>query len=481
MNPAKAANTLAPYAAAAIGQQFGHGENKNEAAQILGYFALGATLAYINGSSPASGGSAAVAAEKAAQYLAQQYDDGQTARDPITGEFNANLLPEHIKEEIKSTTGVIASIVGATGDGGSALGAQIGGVIGQNAVENNFYLTENALAKTSREVRNIYKVLKDKVHKECQGGRIQECRQDVKRIIAFAQDTRFSGSYKDLQIESMQFLSDNPKILADYLTAQYEKLSREDKSILHRYITPGAEIVGGASGIVISVKGGAATCAQTFGLTCGAAAVGLASSSDHLITGLSNFGKKASEQRPTVTVQGLKKLGLSEQAANYVQLAVDTLSVGKAGMVGTTGASKVNNLKGVKHTDISKEAPAINEKVSNRNNPSTSNNLNAQAALRAKLSGLQGAQKSAVRITKLPDGRIRYYDKEVPSKKAGYTRGASFVTEYNPNNGHVRQWMENYDKNGNVIQVHPKSINGQVVSGQHYPPTGHEINQGIKK
>ncbi|KLT73121.1 hypothetical protein PL75_04235 [Neisseria arctica] len=41
--------------AAAIGQQFGHGENKNEAAQILGHFALGATLAYINGSSPALG------------------------------------------------------------------------------------------------------------------------------------------------------------------------------------------------------------------------------------------------------------------------------------------------------------------------------------------------------------------------------------------------------------------------------------------
>ncbi|UOO87163.1 VENN motif pre-toxin domain-containing protein [Neisseria arctica] len=145
-----AANTLAPYAAAAIGQQFGHGENKNEAAQILGHFALGATLAYINGSSPASGGSAAVAAEKAAQYLAQQYDDGQTARDPITGEFNANLLPEHIKDEIKAATGAIAAVVGATGDGGSALGAQIGGVIGQNAVENNFSLSDFGISPNAQ-------------------------------------------------------------------------------------------------------------------------------------------------------------------------------------------------------------------------------------------------------------------------------------------------------------------------------------------
>ena len=80
----------------------------------------------------------AEAAETAAQYLARQYDDGQTARDPVTGEFNPNLLPESVKEEIRATTGAIASIVGATGDGGAALNVQISGVIGKNAVENNY-------------------------------------------------------------------------------------------------------------------------------------------------------------------------------------------------------------------------------------------------------------------------------------------------------------------------------------------------------
>ncbi|UOO80754.1 VENN motif pre-toxin domain-containing protein [Uruburuella testudinis] len=132
-----AANTLAPYASAAIGRQFGHGADKNEVAQAVSHFALGATLAYINGGNALSGGSAAVAAEKAAIYLSRQYDDGQTARDPVTGEFNPNLLPESVKDEIKSTTGVIAALVGATGDGGAALNTQIAGVIGQNAVENN--------------------------------------------------------------------------------------------------------------------------------------------------------------------------------------------------------------------------------------------------------------------------------------------------------------------------------------------------------
>ena len=143
-----AANTLAPYAAAAIGKRFGHGEHKNEAAQAIGHFMLGAALAYANGADPLAGGSAAVAAERAAEYLAKQYDDGKTAIDPITGKFNPNLLPEHIKEEIKAQTGAVASVVGAAGGSlkgsGSTNGnsnalfnAQVGGVLGQNAVENN--------------------------------------------------------------------------------------------------------------------------------------------------------------------------------------------------------------------------------------------------------------------------------------------------------------------------------------------------------
>ncbi|MFD1245790.1 hypothetical protein ACFQ3H_11575, partial [Paralysiella testudinis] len=135
-----AANTLAPYAAASIGSTVGHGENKNETAQAVGHFILGATLAYVNGADPLAGGSATLAAEKTAQYLTQQYNDGKTAIDPNTGEFNPNLLPEPIKAEIRSVTGAIASVVGATGDGGAAFNAQVAGVIGQNAVENNDFL-----------------------------------------------------------------------------------------------------------------------------------------------------------------------------------------------------------------------------------------------------------------------------------------------------------------------------------------------------
>ncbi|HEZ7621994.1 TPA: hemagglutinin repeat-containing protein, partial [Neisseria meningitidis] len=326
-----AVNAAAPYASEAIGRTFGHGENKNETAQAVGHFLLGAAIARVNGGNFAAGGSAAVAAEKAAEHLAQQYNDGKTAIDPQTGEFNANLLPEHIKEEIKSKSGVIASLTGAA-VGGTPVDAQTGGAVGQNAVENNLYLTSEALKKDEQTARKIYSVIKEQVKHECSSkGRITECRQNIGRIIEFTQDKRFDSRFKDLKKESLYYLNQHPDLVASYLKAEYEKLDREDKSILHRYISPGAEIVSGSLGVVLSGVAGGGSCAETFGLGCAAALVGVTSSYDHVITGTKNFGKKASEQRPTITVQTLKQLGLSEQAAEYVQFSIDLFSVGKSG------------------------------------------------------------------------------------------------------------------------------------------------------
>jgi filamentous hemagglutinin len=84
---------------------------------------------------------------------------------------------------------------------------------------------------------------------------------------------------------------------------------------------------------------------------------------------------------------------------------------------------------------------------------------------------LQKAQTISQRIEKLPDGRIRYYTKEIPSKTLGRTKGASHVTEFNPETGQVRSWQECYDQMGNVNRVHPKNIDGQDLISQHYPPT----------
>jgi filamentous hemagglutinin len=146
-----AANTLAPYAANIIGEKFGHGEDKNKAAQLASHAILGATLAYLNGGNPAAGGSAAVASEAAADYFANQYNDGKTAINPETGKFDANLLPENVKSSIRDLTAAIGAVVGGT-VGDSASNAQLAGVIGQNAVENN-YLTSKQISQYNAEMK----------------------------------------------------------------------------------------------------------------------------------------------------------------------------------------------------------------------------------------------------------------------------------------------------------------------------------------
>lgn len=130
-----ASNTLAPYAAQVIGQQFGYGEDKNTAAQMVSHAILGATLAYVNGGNPAVVGSAAVASEAAATYFTNQYKDDARYQNE-KGEFIPNLLPEDVKTQIRDLTAAIGAVAGGT-VGDSAFNAQIAGVVGQNAVENN--------------------------------------------------------------------------------------------------------------------------------------------------------------------------------------------------------------------------------------------------------------------------------------------------------------------------------------------------------
>ncbi len=103
--------------------------------------------------------------------------------------------------------------------------------------------------------------------------------------------------------------------------------------------------------------------------------------------------------------------------------------------------------------------------------------VNAGAALRSKLSALESAQQGAARTRTLPDGRVRYYGPETPATNPGPTRGASYVTEHNPQTGQVRSWMESYDQSGNINRVRPKMIDGQQVQSQHHPPTARELGQ----
>lgn len=173
------------------------------------------------------------------------------------------------------------------------------------------------------------------------------------------------------------------------------------------------------------------------------------------------------------TIELLTRYPDSVQAAlkgfvnqSIVNAAIAVLTFGIAEKIGATGP---------KGNAGQTSGEATNNQNGTTSGTSAASNANAQAALKAKLSGLQKAQQSAVVTKTLPDGRVRYYTQEVQARTDGPTRGASFVTEYNPSTGSTRQWMESYDHSGKVIRVHPKSIDGRPVNAQHYPPTGAEL------
>jgi hypothetical protein len=118
-------------------------------------------------------------------------------------------------------------------------------------------------------------------------------------------------------------------------------------------------------------------------------------------------------------------------------------------------------------------------KVTNRKEllgSKTPSNVNAQHALKEKFKDLQTAQSRAIKVRELPDGRIRYYSKEVPASSFGKTRGAAYVTEYNPKNGSVKSWYENFGHDSKVVRINVKKIDGKEVIGQHYPKTEKEIS-----
>ena len=186
--------------------------------------------------------------------------------------------------------------------------------------------------------------------------------------------------------------------MADYLKAEYEKLDAEDKSILRRYISPGAEIVSGGLGFAISAVAGGGACAETFGFGCAAALVGMTTSSDHIITGGRNFGKKASEQRPTITVQALKQLGLSEQAAEYVQFSIDLFSVGKSG-TGMPKAKPVFDAKPRWEVDRKLNKLTTREQVEKNvqeiRNGNKNSNFNQHAQLEREIKKLRASEGKA--------------------------------------------------------------------------------------
>ncbi len=161
---------------------------------------------------------------------------------------------------------------------------------------------------------------------------------------------------------------------------------------------------------------------------------------------------------------------LSKLCDEYGLSKEDKAGIGSI-LVIFSGITKVKLSKSLRRDGTSITEKIANERaLSNSRSQVSSQSVNAQSALNKKMSALENAQKDAVKVEHLSDGRIRYYDRENLSKNPGLTRGASYVTEYNPNTGQVRSWIECYDHYGNINRVHPKMLDGQDLIGQHYPP-----------
>ncbi|UOO87161.1 VENN motif pre-toxin domain-containing protein [Neisseria arctica] len=159
-----ATNALAPYAAETIGQTFGqNGSNPNEAAQLLSHAILAGVVAATNGGDFTTGAVAGTGAEAAAKAITLGLYGEEAAANP-------NSLSETQKENIKSLSAAVGALVGGVADD-SSLNAQIGGVVAQNAVENN-YLTEKQVWAYA-----------DALKEHCQSGNEQAC-VDVKKTYA---------------------------------------------------------------------------------------------------------------------------------------------------------------------------------------------------------------------------------------------------------------------------------------------------------
>ncbi len=133
-----------------------------------------------------------MASEAAADYLAERYNDGKTAINPQTGQFDPNLLPEGAKTQIRDLTAAIGAVVGGT-VGDSAFNAQLAGVVGQNAVENNgltifpVHPDRMAAAQSLAEygIENGWsdKKLQEEVNKSLRGNGVEITNEDAVEVL----------------------------------------------------------------------------------------------------------------------------------------------------------------------------------------------------------------------------------------------------------------------------------------------------------
>ncbi|WP_242629532.1 VENN motif pre-toxin domain-containing protein [Xanthomonas oryzae] len=108
----------------------------------------------MNGSAATGGALAGAGGELAAQSLTNAlYGHDPRAVDPVTGQFNPNLLPEQDKQMIVALSQAVGALAGGM-TGGKMNDALVGSGIAGNAVENN-YLSKNDVKIISDKLKQF--------------------------------------------------------------------------------------------------------------------------------------------------------------------------------------------------------------------------------------------------------------------------------------------------------------------------------------
>ena len=206
-------------------------------------------------------------------------------------------------------------------------------------------------------------------------------------------------------------------------------LSRHDKGITR--FTGIVQTLAGVGGAAGSAAGGAVLCVS--GLGCG---LGALISSAGMTAGIEEYREGIAKLTTEYTVNQGNRVAASfhpethpteqsrvDELGRVAVVAAAELAVGRLGLLQIRGYQVNRESRHQLDSGLNERHDKVNIKTPSQDN-NNAININALSALRGKLSGLEKAQKAAVRTKQLPDGRIRYYSKEVPARTKGPTRGA---------------------------------------------------------
>lgn len=257
-------------------------------------------------------------------------------------------MPEDVKTQIRDLTAVIGAVVGGP-VGDSPFNAQLAGVVGQNAVENNSLITQRSDGNkyytkeddkynllqylvatnqlTSDQVPNsIFKDLENTdTTFTLDGKKLNTPKSEDFEKSFYDEINNGSVISKEKYLELM---NKNPEIWAEVKDAIETKQFWEGvKDPVFQYVMPDLQVGGGIGQIAVAGGVDVAGCATVVacGVAVGGSSLLIANGLDDIRTGWNNLGVLPTGQTASST---LTSLGVSEGTAGWVKLGAGGASIG---------------------------------------------------------------------------------------------------------------------------------------------------------